>query len=434
MTLSKIRLLVFSLALALVLSLVGGASAQTGSGSIFAAVSDGHLIINQGGDVYLIVELPPAKGIMSTAWSPDGSKLAFILSDLDYRLRLGVADAETGAAMVFEAAAPEAGFPVAFTPEGDILYAQSTYDQANHTPTYRVSLNRLKPEAGAQSETLGDVPFGVGCGGGSPLPGDWQYWQESGFGGSYLTLRWTSYGILHSVNCGGLGLALFDPQTGQDTELSPIMLDANGSTYQSVGRAALSPDGRTVAVIQTTYAAPDPIESLVFLDLETGALTEQETLGEPEQLAWTDDGALYYTVRRWNAGVDLVGSLPPDQKQTFETITGGAGFTIGTSQVEIHHLNLTTGGDQTIYTADAYQIGRMRMAADGSLWFSQIPNHSQWVEAIATGQINPAEDTDNRQQLATIPVSVYRLDLKGGAAPRRVGDNLNQFSLRPSGG
>jgi hypothetical protein len=93
-----------------------------------------------------------------------------------------------------EAGPLEAGFPPAWTPDGDIIYIGQGEFPTDANDPYLASVKRIKPEADAQPVTIGKFAFVVGCGGGSPLPTDWQYWSEAGFGGANLTLAWTDYG------------------------------------------------------------------------------------------------------------------------------------------------------------------------------------------------------------------------------------------------
>jgi hypothetical protein len=427
LTMAKHRLVISCLAL-FTLLLVSGVYAQNEVTTDFAGVREGTIYVYHGTEVAAEITNPPNKGIFSLAWSPDGSKLAYIMSDENFQARVWVVDAQGGTPVMLEAAGQsEVGFPVTFTPDGAVLYVQAGTNAANPTPEYRVNLNRITPEAGAQPETLGSVIFGVGCGGGSIIPADWQYWAESGFGGNYQTLLWTDYGVLHSITCGGSGLALFDPEVGEDKYLTPITMTDFGMPQpdENIGRTALASDGKTLAAVKIDYVEPAPINSLVFVDLETGTITDQVTTGQPEQLAWANDGTLYYTTREVSG--DLLADLTPEQRQVFETM--GFLTSVDSYKVDIRHLNPATGEDDRVYTADAYQIGRLRVAADDSVWFSQIANLKNWVEGIANGTLDLAADMDGSQQRALVPVSVYRLDPASGQNLELMADHLSQFIL-----
>jgi hypothetical protein len=422
----------------LLLTLVGGSVAAQTPGTAFAVVRDNELFITNLLDVYNKVNNPPHQGFNSLAWSPDGQTLAYILQDDNFEPRLMIAPAGGGDGVLLSGAGRiETGFPVSWTPDGQILYAESTFDPDNPptSPEYFVKINTISPTvAGAAPTTLGTIPFGVGCGGGSPLPADWQYWNEvGGFGGGYLTLQYTDYGILHSINCGGAGVALLI--NGQSRYLTNVLAE-NGIVQPEpyVGRLALSPDGRYVAAVQTNYTESNAVEQLVIIDLELATVTPQTTAAPPEQLAWGLDTALYYSTRTPNEGVDLIAALSPEARAQVEQVTGGGtGFTVGTWTVAIHRYDPATGADEQIYSADAYQIGRIRTTNTdpGALYFSEIPNLNAWVDALASGTFDPASDPTGELQRAFVPVMLFRLDLATGETDLK-GEDLRQFTPRPT--
>lgn len=427
------RRLFILLTLFALLALTGGlVFAETGFGAGFAAVSDGQLIINTGGDVYFQIATPPNRGFNSIAWNADGSLVAFILYDEQFTPQLYVVEAEMGSPVLLAAGRLEAGFPVSFTPEGRVLYAQSTYDPNNPTPDYKVNFNTIAPQAGATPETLGTVAYGVGCGGGSPLPADWQYWAESGFGGSYLTLRWTDYGIMHSVDCAGHGLGLLNPATSEVRQVIPVTYLDNGQPIpENYGRIALSPDGQTAAMIKTEYAEPDPIESLALVDLASGTITAVPTVAEPDQVAWAADGTLYYSSYSFNTErtAQIAAGLSAEQRERIELFMPVDLLPI--REIAIHHLDPVSAADSVIHTADAYAVGRMRLAHDGSLWFSQVANLDRWAQGLADGTLDIATDTYDAQARASVPVTLFRYDPASQTA-EQVGENLGQFALQPA--
>ncbi|MBE2266670.1 MAG: hypothetical protein IAE80_00460, partial [Anaerolinea sp.] len=66
-----------------------------------------------------------------------------------------------------------------------------------------------------------------------------------------------------------------------------------------------------------------------------------------------------------------------------------------------------------------------------SVWVSTVPNLEAWLEAVGDGTVDPLNDPDNRQQMATVPVSVWRWD--DTDPPMLVREGLSQFTLRPNG-
>lgn len=418
------RLMVMTL---LILGSVYAASAQdeTAFSYPFAGVMDGQLQVFTG-DTPALINMPPNRGIIDTDWSPDGSKLAVLYYDDSYQSRVLVADPAGGEPFPLETGSLEIGFPISFTPEGEILYAQQAGDPANPGADYRINLNTIAPEVGAQPETLGSVAHFVGCGGGSIIPADWLYGDETGFGGNYLSLEWTLYGILHSTSCAGGTAALFDPVTGEDRPLEAGQNE--GSNV--LGRLQLSPDGETLAGIRTIYQEPAPVHSLVLIALASGAVTEVATTEAPDQLAWGSDGTIFYSTR--TAAGNLLENLPDEQKAALIDALSYDPGDIASYRVTVRQLNPITGDDVEIYTADAYAIGRMEASADGKyLFISQIANLDGWLNGLIDGTINLVDDVDGSQQRDAVPVTLMQIPLTTEDAPVAVGE-WSQIALQPA--
>ncbi len=409
----------------LVLALfAGSAFAQTNSGTSVAGVRGSQIVLRAADGTETAIPLPENSTVQSLDWNADGSQLVAIIYDQTYQTHLWTVDAQGANPVMLETGALEAGFPAIFAPDGSIIYAQQGSVENLQSPAdYQATIMQIAPQAGAQPQTVGIIPFIVGCGGGSPLPGDWLYWQEFGFGGSYVTLQWTNSGILHSLSCGGDGLGLLDPATGQDRVVVPAAGNNMPQAYTT--RAKLSPDGQTIAAIKSVYENDAITSSLVLVDLASGTVTEMVPAQEPQQIAWANDGTLYYSSRIETG--DIFSSLTPEQQQVFDTATGGLGMPLSAWQVSINKFDPATNLEQTVYTGDAYQVGRMAVSADGSLWFSLVPNQAAWVNAIVSGQLDPVTSSMN-DVFAVLPVAVYRLDPTSGAA-ELASDNLTEFVL-----
>ncbi len=395
-----------------------------------AAVQNNNLVI-LGGSAPITVSNAPNKGILSLAWNPGGTKLAYIINDADFQAHIAVTDANGSAPVVLDTGRLESGFPVSWTPDGQVLFV-GVGDFSDTSKPYTSELKRVAPEAGAAAEVIGSFEMGVGCGGGSPLPADWEYWEEAGFGGTALILQWTDYGILHSSNCGGGGLALFAPQGGENTPLvsDNFLQPTPDQPQQQVARAVLVADGKTIAAVRSTYNDAGPINSLVLIDISTRTLTEVKTSAAPDQLAWLADGSLFYSARTKTSDL-MAGITDAAQKQNITTALGSADFEMPAYEVGIHHLNVTTGEDSVIHSAPAYAIGRIAVTKDGqALVFSQIANLDVWLDGIAKGTIDIVKDVDGTAQRAAVPVTLYRLPLGGGEAAV-IGEQLAQFRLKP---
>jgi dipeptidyl aminopeptidase/acylaminoacyl peptidase len=385
----------------------------------------------KGGGPSAAVNSPANKGIMSLVWNPGGTKLAYILNDEEFQAHIAVVDvSDTSAPILLDAGTLESGFPINWTPDGQILFVGAG-DFSDTSKPYTVEIKRIAPEAGAVPESIGSFEMGTGCGGGSPLPGDWAYWEDTGFGGNALILQWTDYGILHSSICAGGGLALYAPQGGQDTPLADdnYLQPTPDQPQQQIGRAVLENDGKTLAAIRTTYAEPGLQRELVLIDLSTREIKPVTTAAVPDQLEWSPGGNLFYSTQTKKGA--LGENLTAEERANIEKVFGSSELDIPSNEVSIHMINPNTGEDTVIYTAPAYAIGRMTSTIDGqSLLFSQIANMDKWVEGMANGTLDVLNDPDGTAQRAAVPVSLYKLPL-GGDELMLIGDDLSQFRLKP---
>jgi WD40 repeat protein len=422
------RLIILTLMMIFGMVMTFDVQAQTATPS-FAAVNSGVLTIYNGSAAPIAVSNPTNRGFSSPTWSPDGSKLAYLIMDDTYQMHLMVTDASGSAPITLETGNLESGFPISFTPDGSILYAASgTFNAADNK--YTVTFQTIAPEAGAKPQTLGTAVMQVGCGGGSPLPADGRYWEETGFGGSYLTLAMTDAGLLHSTSCAGVGLSLLDLKTGTDTVIGPDMATQQGPT-EGYGRAVLSPDGKQLAALYTHYSEPTVTRTLAVIDLATLSAVDVTTTAQPDQIAWGRDGSLFYSSITTQA--NLTANLSDAEKQNLSN-ANLSDMEIDSKTLQIHEVS-ATGQDQVIYSSDGYAIGRMALADDGmTLVFSQIANLDAWVKAITDGTLNPMNDPNGDAQRALVPVSLYQVTLAGGANPVLIGDNLAQVVLRPGSG
>src|SRR5262249_23717923 len=125
----KFTVLVAWLAALLILLPASGVYAQADASVPFAAIQDGKLTLFGLGDTPLTINNPPNKGFFSLAWSPDGTKLAYVMNDEQFLARLLVVDVTIGTDPVtLNTGTLESGFPVTFAPDGKIIYiAQGTF-------------------------------------------------------------------------------------------------------------------------------------------------------------------------------------------------------------------------------------------------------------------------------------------------------------------
>lgn len=412
----------------LILFLVRGVSAQDSAFTFAAVYNNGIAAISSDGTASPIAT-PPHRAVLGMDWSPDGSLLAAIMSDENWDARLFVIGASLDAPVQLDTGPLEGGFGAAFTPDGQLLYVGQGSFADDPTAPYMAKLMQIAPAAGAQPVELGQFAHGVGCGGGSPIPADWQYWTEAGFGGTYLTLQWTPFGILHSAACSGGEAALFDPATGTSRPLGPTEAAALETGAGSLTRLVAAPNGTRALGIRSQIMNIEMVTSLAVVDLASGAVTDLPTQAQPDQVAWLDDTIALYSTRAL-AG-DVMEPLTAEQRAV---VAAALGFpdanTMGLNRyaVSLRAYNTETSEDRELYSGAAYAIGRIRAAGGGTVLFSQIANLERYVEALLAG-FDPMADADGSLSRALVPISVYRLDVTSGAVAL-VGEGLERMTVR----
>lgn len=417
-----VLMLVFGLALAI----------QAQSPLQIAAVQNGAPVLADTSGAIQPLPVPPGRDIFAIAWSPDGQRLALVVNDESYTPQLFVTSPDMAEMIALDAGPLESGFGAAFTPDGQILYAAQGVFPADFSAPPMVEIRQIAPEAGAQPVTLGQFTYVVGCGGGSPIPADWQLWAESGFGGSYLSLQWTPLGIVHSTACSGGSASILDLATGEDRPLGPTFDQQDMTAGGPISRLVVSPDGQQAAGIRFRYEGAQALTSLVLIDLATGAITDVAMAEQPDQLAWSTDSAVYYSTR--TPSRDVAAAYDGKDRATLAAALGYATpdemTPLNAYAAGIRRVDLATGADELLQTLDAYAVGRMRQAADGTLIFSTIANLDAWAQAIVSGAYDPVADTTGDQARALVPVSVYQL-APGSTEAQLLGANLESFELRP---
>lgn len=395
----------------LALSLTQNAQAQDDSFELAALQNGVPLLANASGAAQPI-PAPPGD-IVSMAWSPDGQKLALVVRDENYRYRLFVSGPGMSAAIPLDSGNRVQPLGATFAPDGTILYAAGC--QPSQVPGCIVDLRRIAPEADAQPVTLGQFEYPVLSGGGAPNPSIYQLRRET----TYPALQWTPLGIVHVY----AGAFLLNPATGEDRLLG------NFNPF------VVSPDGTMAASVRYPVEVGQDIYSLVLIDLATGAVTDLPTLEQPDRVAWALDGSIIYStrtpVRDITAGMSETDRTTVDEALVCSLGTVSFCRLLTTANtVRIQRLDLVTGVETTRFTGDAYAVGRMQEAADGSLVFSLIPNIDAWAQAIVSGQLDPMSDTFDEESRAFVPITVYSLAADETTAVQ-VGTNLEQFELRP---
>ncbi len=352
-------------------------------------------------------------------WTPDGQHLLFLAATpgaAGYSLMMSGAQGGT--------AAPVADnlmyMPVAFLPDGRVVYATpgeiGPAQDGSQLPHMTVSLYAQNLDAGAAPEKIAEVPFGTGCGGGSPFPMDAIYSMDAGFMGNELTLHMTNRGLLHSVSCAGVGLALLDLQTGQTTGVG-----------EGLARATLAPDGTRLAAVRFQQF---PVEAeLVTVDLATLAVTPLATSETPDQVVWGADGAIYFSVRQ-----PLEEPLPvaPEQMQMMiEAGRLGPDSQVPRYRVALYRLDPASGQETLLYETDAaWAIGRLFTWSD-ALYFSLIPGAQVWIDGLNANPVDMESRAGFLQEQSMVAPVLYRVPLAGGA-PQPVLEDITAAVPRPA--
>jgi hypothetical protein len=388
-----------------------------------AAIQNGDLwLFGLGAGPQQVTSAGVLQNNASLTWGPQGNTLAFTMPNPDGTLSLMLTD-RAGSEPVQLASGVAFGFPISFTAEGEILYAVSTQQYVegavNGGAGEVIELYTVAPQVGAAPELIGSLTFGVGCGGGSSIPADWMYWTETGTnpGGSSLVLALTPHGLVHSINCTGVGTALLDLASGESTPLGT-----------DLGAVKVSPDGSQVVGVNNAVPWQGTGQT-VQVDVATGTVTTLSTSGTPDQLVWSaDGGSVFYSTRRESG--ETVAMTPEQQQQVTEALGLMEPVTLPLWTASIHRLDLAIGQDTELYSTGAYAIGRMLPTPDGSaLIFSQIPNLEAWAQTLASGQIADIWSQEGQAQLlGTVAVDLLRLDLNSGAVDP-VGTGMQQAAL-----
>jgi hypothetical protein len=309
-------------------------------------------------------------------WSPDGQHLAYVhYGESGYVLKVADVEGEIPITLSEEIAY----FPMTFTPDGSkVIYAvEVPFDQVTqgaNGPVYTLPLFAVNVDGSGEPTQIAEITdYGVGCGGGWQLDMELLYMEDAGFMGTGAILEYTPEGILHSTHCSGLGLALLDPETGEDTLL--------GAQF---GNAVVSPDGTKALVI--LYNDSFQRIGINLIDLQTGEISNpmSELAGTPDQLAWGDEGTFYYSTR-----TQLPDPLPFPAGVTSIQTELTTLDSIPQYEVGLYRVNLETGETEELYTGNDWAVSRIFTTEDG-VYFNVIPNVQAVLAGLADGSL-PAD-------------------------------------------
>lgn len=377
----------------LLLTMVSILQAQETNKPYAAIVGNTLTLFVPGSEPQAVVEAQSPAAFSSLMWHDE--TLVFMVWDEIGRNRLGYVNLENPMPMTLNTMWLETGYPISFSIDGEHLLFAAPSEQNEGYENYQIDLYRIPLGFDAEPELIGTVPHGVGCGGGSTIPADWVYSTETqGFGGFYLTLQETPFGIVHSRDCGGIVTALFNPETGEDTVIS-----------ENLAKVVISPDKTKIAGTELDLSIHQS-SNVVIYDLETLEATAVPTDYTPDLIAFSADGErLFYTTRE--ATGDYRDELTDQQKSKLDEVSLNIMEIVPTYTTRIIEIELATGENTELYHTDAYAIGQFE-AADDSLIFSEIPNLQGWVDATISGELTDANYEDGRLY---VQPDLMRLDL-----------------------
>lgn len=381
--------------------------AQTGPLPTLAAVTDGHVTVYGGAGSRLVDGVYPA--YYSLVWNADGSRLAYTAFD-GVQTRLLLTDRTASPPVTL--AEGVSYLPVTFTLDGsEVVYTVEDPAQTGQTigglPAAGMTVMITGLDGASAPRMIGTILIGVGCGGGSPFPMDAVYNTEAGFGGSALTFAVTPHGILYSTSCSGIGLGVFNPDTGESRVLG-----------DDLSRARVSPEGDRALVVRGGGVA--------VLEIASGQVTALAASNAPDQIAWGEAGAAYYSTR--TLAPEPV-PFSPEEASAFSAYLGAEAATLPQYTVSLYRVN-AGGGDTLVYTGPGWAVGRL-FSVQGDVYFSLVPNGEAWVEAITAGLIDfsAAESWQREQQ--TVAARLYRLNADGSAT--ELGAGIGQAVPNPAG-
>lgn len=412
------RISKFLLLTLLLISATVSLQAQDDTPFGYAAVVDNQLWVYTAEGEALEIDTEGARFISDPVFSEDGTLLAYIIFDENYESQLRVANVADGTTQEIVSKI-EAGFPVSFQADNNILYAKYSEEVDPTNEVYRVDI-WSSPVDGGEPLLLGTFQQGVGCGGGSNIPADAVYFEETqGLGGFHLILEETPYGILHSAECGGSIIALLDPATGEDHIIS-----------ENFTRTALSPDRSKIAGIELNarMEGDNYIREtrLLVADLATLEITELTTSTEPDQLTFSADSESVFYSTRIESG-DFYEILSAEDVAAFNAALGFDYGSLLRYTAAIREVDIASNTETEVFSEDGYAIGRMIALEDGSaLIFSLVPNLDAWVDGIIAGSIDYNGDFETQVQV--IPPVIYTLDLSDNTATI-FGENLAQITI-----
>jgi hypothetical protein len=222
-----------------------------------------------------------------------------------------------------------------------------------------------------------------------------------------LLFEWLPSGqLLYSTACDGVGLALFDPASGQVTPLG-----------QALSKAALAPNGQALAAV-------DEVGQLQVVDLLTLESRTLTTSSRPDVLGWdVTSTQIFFSTRFPNDPLLL--DDPALQAQA-EAALGVFPYESRLNSLRVFQVDINNGFEVPLWEGTGFAIGSLQGLPDGNaLLFTLIPSDRTWL----TNFINAA--TPNILRNSQPETELYLLPSINAAQPQAGGARLLAITSQP---
>ncbi len=273
-------------------------------------------------------------------WSPDGSRLAFVEFTTQ---TLFVASSGGQPLPVASGLAVE--IPPSWSPDGvQIAFAARGAPAGGDTTDFIYPIQAV-PATGGQISAIGQITFGVGCGGGGFSPSLVNYYREVGYNGGNTLFKWLPNGFLHTARCDSVGLAL-TAFNGQRLWLA-----------DNISRMQIAPNLTRAAAVQSNLGQ---LGSVVIVDLSNGIVTPIASPIGVDQVGWSSDSStLLFATRQLT---QQVGVNPGAQLGQQFFLSNGQSYTLA-----LYAVPVTGGQLQQIYSSEGYSIGAITPSPNAAL-------------------------------------------------------------------
>lgn len=273
-------------------------------------------------------------------WSPDGSRLAFV----EFTTQT-LYVASSGSQPVAVASGLASEIPPSWSPDGaQIAFATRGTPAGGETFDFIYPIQAV-PATGGQVSAIGQIAFGVGCGGGGFSPSLVNYYREVGYNGGNTLFKWLPNGFLHTARCDSVGLAL-TAFNGQRLWLA-----------DNISRMQIAPNLTRVAAVQSNMGQ---LGSVVVVDLSNGAVMPIASPIGVDQVGWSSDSnTLVFATRQLTQQVS-VNSGAQLAQQFF--LSNGESYALA-----LYAVPITGGQLQQIYSSEGYSIGAITPSPNAAL-------------------------------------------------------------------